>query len=112
LPAKFSAVVPVKVTKTEGTAMVKPLNNLHDSPQVEDALVKVNKDGSSAVVIVNTNNMTCELKSGTPVGEALEAEVVHTSTEKHLVGDKEVVERQDLLNLFSVNWGEPERAPH
>jgi len=71
LPTKFSAVVPLKVIKVEGTAMVEPLNNLHDSPKVENALVKVNKDGSSAVVIVNTSDTTCELKSGTQVGEAL-----------------------------------------
>ena len=63
LPAKFSPIVPVKVTKAEGTALVKPLNNAYDSPQVEDVLIKVDEDGSSAVIIVNTiaSDTACEL---------------------------------------------------
>ena len=103
LPAKFSAVVPVKVDKTEGTVMVRPLNDLYGSPQVEDALIQVNEDCSSAVVIVNTNDTTCELKSGTLVGETIEAEVVSTSEEEHLFENEEDVEKGNLLKLFSVS---------
>ena len=82
--------------------MVKPLNNLYDSSQIEDALVKVNEDSSLAIVIVNTSDRTCELKCSTLVEEAVEAEVVHISTEK-TSGNKEVVEKQGLLILFSAS---------
>ena len=97
LPATFPAIVPVEVTKVEGTAMVKPLNNLYDTPQVENASVKVNEK------MVPQLLLSCEFRSGTPPGEAVEAEVVHTSTEKRLVGNKEVVEKQDLLHLFNAS---------
>jgi len=103
LTAKFSAIVPVKVTKTEGIVMTKPLNNVHDSPQAKDVLEKVNEGGSSTVVIVNTSDTTCELKKDTLVGEAVEAEVIHTTEEKHLAGNEEAMENKDVLNLFSVN---------
>ena len=71
LPAKFSAIVPVEVTKVEDTALAKPLNNLYDTPQVEDALVRINEDSFSTGAIVNISDTTCELKSSTSIGEAV-----------------------------------------
>ena len=78
--------------------MVKPVNDVDDSLQVRDAQVKINEYVSQ---LFNFDT-TCRLKTSTPVGEAAEAEVFHTSQlkRKHLVGNEEVMEKEDILNLF------------
>ena len=90
----------------EGTAIVEPLGTLDDSLQVEDALVEVNKDGSTAVMVRNTGDTTCELKVGMVIGEVMRVEIVQeslTSSEGYPIGNKEKVTEEDFLNLYSVN---------
>jgi len=68
LPARYSAVVPVKVTNLEGTAVVKPLNELSDLLEVKDTLVEV-RDGYTPMLIVNSGDTTCELEVGNTLGQ-------------------------------------------
>ena len=61
----------------KGAAMIQPLSTLCDSLQVEETLVEINKDGSTAMMIVNKGETTCELKVGMIVGQGIGAEVIH-----------------------------------
>ena len=105
LPARYSAVVPVKVTNIEGTALVKPLNELSDSLEVGDTLVEV-RDGYTAMMIMNGGDTTCELEVGKTLGQVSEVEIVEdplTVSNYQSVENDEDVTKGKPLNVYSVS---------
>ena len=61
LPANYSAAVPVQVTQIKGTILLEPLKSLDQLLQVEESLLEVKEDGSTAVVIVNNSNASLDV---------------------------------------------------
>ena len=51
LPANYSAAVPVQVTQIKGTILLEPSKLLNQSLQVEESLLEVKEDGSTATAI-------------------------------------------------------------
>ena len=98
LPARYSAVVPVKVTNLEGTAVVKPLNEVSDPLEVKDILVEV-RDGYTSMLIVNSGDKTCELEIGNTLGQVSEAEIVKDPLT--------ISNYQRVENDYNVNEGKP-----
>ena len=79
LPANYSATVPVQVTQIKGTVLLEPTESLDRSLQVEESLLNVKEDGSTAMVIRNNSSSSFQLNKGMALGQAMEATVVdHT----------------------------------
>ena len=76
LPANHSATVPVQITYVKGTVLLEPSKSLDQSLQV---FLEVKEGGSTAIVIVNNSNSSCQLKKGLKLGEATGTAIVdHT----------------------------------
>ena len=94
---------------------MEPSKSLDQSLQIEESLLKVKEDGSTAVVIVNNGNSSCQLKKGWKLGQATGAAIVdHTKQESlptpqspatatNLSVECEVMKQSpEVLNVFSV----------
>ena len=85
LPANHSATVPVQITHVKGTVLLEPSKSLNQSLQIEESLLKVKEDGSTAVVVVNNGNSSCQLKKGLKLGQVTGAAIAdHTKQESLL----------------------------
>ena len=84
--------------------------------QIEESLVEVNKDGTTAIVIVNNSSSSCQLNKGMELGHVSEAEVVHCAQQEPVLTQKllptanglsadseESQQLSDELNVFSVS---------
>ena len=112
LPANHSATVPVQLTNVKGTVLLEPSQSLDQSLKVEESLLEVKEDGSTALVIVNNSNSSCQLKKGMELGQAIGAAIVdHTQQESlltpqlpatavSLTTESEMM--QQSLNIYSV----------
>ena len=112
LPANHSATVPVQLTNVKGIVLLEPSQSLDQSLKVEECLLEVKEDGSTALVIVNNSNSSCQLKKGMEFGQAIGAAIVdHTQQESlltpqlpatavSLTTESEMM--QQSLNVYSV----------
>ena len=112
LPANHSATVPVQLTNVKGTVLLEPSQSLDQSLKVEESLLEVKEDGSTALVIVNNSNSSCQLKKGMELGQVIGAAIVdHTQQESlltpqlpatavSLTTESEMM--QQSLNVYSV----------
>ena len=114
LPANNSATVPVQLTHIKGTVLLEPSKSLDQSLKVEESLLEVKEDSSTALVIVNNSNTSCQLMKGMELGKAIGAAIVyHTQQEKEslltpqspatavsLTTESEMI--QQSLNVYST----------
>ena len=68
LPANHSVTVPMQLTHVKGTVLLEPSLSLDQSLKVEEGLLEVKEDGSTALVVVNNSNSSCQLKKGMELG--------------------------------------------
>jgi len=64
LPAYHSAAIPVEVKELGRSVLIKTKGFLEDGLHIDDAMVRVNKDGRTTVVISNQSNSSCYLECG------------------------------------------------
>ena len=72
LPVNYSATVPVQLTHVKGTVLLELSQSLDKSLKVEESLLGVKEDGSTALVIVNNSNSNCQLKKARDWAKPLE----------------------------------------
>ena len=110
--------MPVQVTQIKGTVLLEPSESLDQSLQVEESLLEVKEDGSTAIVIRNNSSSSCQLNKGMELGQAVGAAVVdHTQQESlqtqqlpdnvvSLPAESEVIQQlPKILNVSSVAIG-------
>ena len=84
LSAHHSVMVPVQIAHVKGTVLLEPSKSLNQSLQVEESLLEIKEDGSTAVVIVNNSNLSCQLKKGLKLGQVTEAAIVDYTKQEYV----------------------------
>ena len=90
LPANCSAVVPVQVIGLKGLALLEP--KVQSCLNIDESLVEVQENGSTAMLIVNNSTLPCHLKKNKELAQAVEAELMH-----ELNGKRELNSEQNVV---------------
>ena len=77
LPANYSATVAIQVCQVKGTVLLQPSLPSDQALKIEQSLLEVKEDGTTAEVIVNNSSSSCQLGKGMELGHVSGVEVVN-----------------------------------
>ena len=76
LPARHTAVMPVKIDGNEGTLLLEPNPTLVYTLGIEDSLLEADQGGTAMVVVSNRGKISHLLKQGEEIGTVCKVSVV------------------------------------
>ena len=112
LPAHCSAVVPVQAIGLRGLALLGPRECLESCLKADESLVEVGENGSTTMLIVNSDKSPCHLKKNTELAQAVEAELLDkadvqqelSSIKQNVDTEQQEIEMDpDLFRLLNVS---------